>query len=88
MVWKLVQISVAQAEGSPNQPMLSYVMGSTKSACGSYGAGKVVNLLRSNLVGLDPERLWELYIQLTQIEEAFRNLKGDLAIRPIYHQLE
>jgi hypothetical protein len=27
-------------------------------------------------------------MQLTQIEEAFRNLKGDLAIRPIYHQLE
>ena len=25
---------------------------------------------------------------MTQVEEAFRNLKGDLAIRPIYHQLE
>jgi len=45
-------------------------------------------LLRSNLIGIDPAQLWELYIQLTQIEEAFRNLKGDLAIRPIYHQLE
>jgi hypothetical protein len=41
-------------------------------------------LLRSNLLGADPARLWEMYIQLTQIEEAFRNLKGDLAIRPIY----
>jgi len=45
-------------------------------------------LLRSNLCEQPPARLWELYIQLTQIEEAFKNLKGDLAIRPIYHQRE
>ena len=45
-------------------------------------------LLRSNVLGIEPAQLWELYIQLTQIEEAFRNLKGDLAIRPIFHQLQ
>jgi transposase len=45
-------------------------------------------LLRSNLCEQAPAKLWELYMQLTQVEEAFRNLKGDLAIRPIYHQLE
>jgi hypothetical protein len=45
-------------------------------------------LLRSNLCEQPPARLWELYIQLTQIEEAFKNLKGDLAIRPIYHHRE
>jgi hypothetical protein len=45
-------------------------------------------LLRSNLCEQPPARLWELYMLLTQIEEAFKNLKGDLAIRPIYHQLE
>lgn len=43
-------------------------------------------LLRSNLSEEDPGKLWELYIQLVQIEEAFRNLKGDLSIRPVYHQ--
>lgn len=43
-------------------------------------------LLRSNLKSEDPAKLWKIYVQLTQIEEAFRNLKGDLAIRPIYHQ--
>jgi hypothetical protein len=32
--------------------------------------------------------LWEFYIQLTQVEEAFKNLKGDLALRPIFHQKE
>jgi len=45
-------------------------------------------LLRSNLPPANPARLWEYYIQLTEVEEAFRNLKGDLAIRPIHHQLE
>lgn len=45
-------------------------------------------LLRSNLRDDDPARLWQLYIQLTEIEQAFKELKGDLAIRPIYHQLD
>ena len=45
-------------------------------------------LLRSNLSGENPAQLWEYYIQLTEIEQAFKELKGDLAIRPIYHQRE
>lgn len=45
-------------------------------------------LLRSNLVGEDPAVLWSRYIQLTQIEAAFRGLKSELKVRPIYHQLE
>lgn len=45
-------------------------------------------LLRSNLTQSDPARLWHYYIQLTEIEQAFKELKGDLAIRPIYHQLD
>ncbi len=45
-------------------------------------------LLRSNLTQNDPARLWQYYIQLTEIEQAFKELKGDLAIRPIYHQLD
>jgi len=45
-------------------------------------------LLRSNLTGEDAALLWELYLQLTQIEAAFRTLKSELGLRPIYHQLE
>lgn len=45
-------------------------------------------LLRSNLTGTDPTMLWEYYIQLTEIEQAFKELKSDLAIRPIYHQTD
>lgn len=43
-------------------------------------------LLRSNLTGDNPAQLWEYYLQLTEIEQAFKELKSDLAIRPIYHQ--
>lgn len=45
-------------------------------------------LLRTNLTGTDPAELWRYYIQPVQVEEAFKNLKGDLAIRPIHHQVE
>jgi transposase len=44
-------------------------------------------LLRSNLTAEDPEILWTRYVQLTQIEAAFRSLKSELRVRPIYHQL-
>jgi hypothetical protein len=45
-------------------------------------------LLRSNLTGGDPAKLWAFYLQLVEIEQAFKELKGDLAIRPIYHQTD
>jgi hypothetical protein len=45
-------------------------------------------LLRTNLNGRDPADLWRFYIQLTEIEAAFKNLKDDLQLRPIYHQCE
>ena len=45
-------------------------------------------LLRTNLVAEDPAALWDRYMQLTQIEAAFKCLKSDLGIRPIHHQLQ
>jgi hypothetical protein len=47
-----------------------------------------VYLLRTNLVGWEPEALWKTYIQLTDVEAAFRTVKSDLVLRPIYHQTE
>lgn len=45
-------------------------------------------LLRSNLVAEDPAILWDRYMQLAQIEAAFKSMKSDLGLRPLYHQLE
>ena len=45
-------------------------------------------LLRSNMSAEKPDQLWQFYIQLTQVEAAFKDLKDDLALRPIFHQKE
>jgi transposase len=45
-------------------------------------------LLRTNLVDMSPQDLWKTYVQLTDVEEAFRTQKSDLKIRPIWHQKE
>jgi transposase len=45
-------------------------------------------LLRTNITEKDPAILWQYYIQLVAVEEAFKNLKDDLAIRPIFHKEE
>jgi transposase len=45
-------------------------------------------LLRTNLTDERTEELWKKYIQLTEAEAAFRALKSELAIRPIFHQKE
>jgi len=45
-------------------------------------------LLRTNLCGKEPAELWHFYIQLVEIEAAFKNLKDDLKLRPIHHQLQ
>jgi len=48
------------------------------STSGSY-------LLRTNWTEKDPREIWKTYIQLTQVEDAFRTTKSDLGMRPIYH---
>ena len=45
-------------------------------------------LLRTNLTAGTAADLWKKYMQLTEVEAAFRTLKSELAIRPLFHQLE
>jgi len=45
-------------------------------------------LLRTNLTAGSAADLWKKYMQLTEVEAAFRTLKSELAIRPLFHQLE
>ncbi len=45
-------------------------------------------LLRTNLTETDPAKLWKRYIQLTEVEWAFRITKDELEIRPIWHHKE
>jgi hypothetical protein len=43
-------------------------------------------LLRSNLCEENPATLWNYYMRLVEVEQAFKTLKMDLSLRPIHHQ--
>lgn len=78
--WRLVDIAVS-ADGA-----LTYRLRKDKLREVTRREGRY--LLRSNLDATNPAEIWKLYMLLTQVEEAFKNLKGDLGVRPIYHQCE
>jgi hypothetical protein len=77
--WRLVQVEV-----DPSHARLSYRLRRDKLRAVRRREGRY--LLRTNLTDTDPAKLWAFYLQLVAVEEAFRNLKGDLAVRPIFHQ--
>ncbi|MGH7848187.1 MAG: IS1634 family transposase [Candidatus Binatia bacterium] len=79
--WRLVEIEVDKHKG-----LFTYRLNREKLRSARRREGRY--LLRSNLTETDPAKLWSLYLQLVGVEEAFKNLKGDLAIRPIFHQHE
>ena len=79
--WRLVDI-----EMDKERPSFSYALNRKKLRKIRRREGRY--LLRTNLTDNDPAQLWQYYTQLVAVEEAFKNLKGDLAIRPIFHQDE
>ena len=80
-VWKVVKIDLPAGDESFQFSLRRDRLRQIRRREGRY-------LLRTNLVGRDPTEIWKFYTQLVQVEEAFKNLKGDLAIRPIHHQKE
>jgi hypothetical protein len=79
--WRLVHIHVPEADEPWQFSLRKDRLREVRRREGRY-------LLRTNLVGRDPAQMWEFYTQLVQVEEAFKILKGDLTIRPIFHQKE
>lgn len=79
--WRLVEITVPEGDEPFRFSLRKDWLRKVRRREGRY-------LLRTNLVGRDPAEMWELYTQLVHVEEAFKNLKGDLALRPIHHQKE
>ena len=84
--WRLVAIRLPK----PHQPVTAqtFTFALRKNKLREVRRREGSYLLRSNLTGEDPGELWRYYIQLTEIEQAFKELKSDLAIRPIYHQTD
>ena len=79
--WRLIEVKVADRGAD-----FSYRLDRDKLRKARRREGRY--LLRTNLAEEDPAKLWAYYLQLVAVEEAFKNLKGDLAIRPIFHQRE
>jgi transposase len=79
--WRLIDVAVA-ADGAT----FSFALNRDKLRQTRRREGRY--LLRTNLCGREPAHLWQFYIQLVEVEAAFKNLKDDLQLRPIYHQLE
>jgi len=79
--WRLVDIEVDKQNPSFTFSLNRKKLRKVRRREGRY-------LLRTNLTDNDPAQLWQYYVQLVAVEEAFRNLKGDLAIRPVFHKNE
>jgi hypothetical protein len=79
--WRLIDVEVARDGATFSFALNRKKLRQVRRREGRY-------LLRTNLCGHEPAQLWQFYIQLVEVEAAFKNLKDDLQLRPIYHQLE
>ena len=84
--WRLVTIQVPEKELEIRPPHFTFALRRDKLRQVRRREGRY--LLRSNLSAQAPEKLWQFYIQLTQVEAAFKDLKDDLSLRPIFHSSE
>ena len=79
--WRLIEIDLAQRGARFTYRLDREKLRQVRRREGRY-------LLRTNLTESDPAQLWQFYLQLVEVEAAFKTLKGDLAIRPVFHQEE
>ena len=84
--WHLLDIRVPEANEEATPQHFTYRLRRDRLRQARRREGRY--LLRSNITGENPATLWQYYMQLTEIEQAFKELKHDLAIRPIFHQLQ
>ncbi|MEX2381242.1 MAG: IS1634 family transposase [Opitutales bacterium] len=85
-VWALLNIEITPNDAPEGQPPVTFSLNWKKYRQAYRREGRY--LLRTNLNSDEPEKLWSYYIQLTEIEQVFKEMKNDLAIRPIYHQTD
>lgn len=79
--WRLIEVAVATRDARFTYQLDRQKLSEVRRREGRY-------LLRTNLIASDPAQLWQFYLQLVEVEAAFKTLKGDLAIRPLFHQEE
>ena len=81
---KILQIEIIEDAGMAIG--LKIAVDENKEAWAAAAQGTY--LLRTNCIEQDPAKLWQWYMQLTEVEDAFRISKSDLGLHPVYHQRE
>lgn len=86
LVARCIDIAIPKSNAQINRSTFNYTLNREKfrrmiERDGAY-------LLRSNLTSTDPQQLWKMYMQLVQIEAAFKSLKSELNLRPIFHYVQ
>ena len=84
--WHLVDIRLPEAGEAVTPETFTFALRRDRLRRARRREGRY--LLRSNPTGEDPAILWRYYMRLTEIEQAFKEIKHDLAIRPVFHQRE
>lgn len=85
-IWRIIAISLPEKDQPVTEQTFRFRLNwprlrEARRREGSY-------LLRSNLTDRNPAQLWAFYLQLVEVEQAFKELKNDLAVRPVYHQTD
>lgn len=84
--WNLLSIQTPLPDKAVNDKTFRYQL--NRQALRTVRRREGRYLLRSNMTTQSPELVWENYLLLVRIEQAFKDLKGDLAIRPIWHHAD
>jgi transposase len=84
--WRLVKISLPRRTKADAEKEIRVDFSLRKKKLRQVRQREGRYLLRTNLRGRSAQELWEIYLQLVQVEQAFKHLKGDLSIRPIFHR--
>ena len=82
--WDLVEIRCPAAHQDVTPETFAFRLDRDKLRRARRGEGTY--LLRTNLTATRPQELWKQYIVLTEVEQAFKELKNDLNVRPVYHR--
>jgi transposase len=80
--WRLLDVNIPSADGAT----FSFNLNRQKLRVARRREGRY--LLRTNLCEREPAQLWQFYMLLVEVESAFKTLKDDLGLRPIFHQLQ
>jgi len=84
--WRLLTVQLPEAADQAKAASFTFQLLKDKLRQVRRREGRY--LLRTNLSDKEPAKLWQFYVQLTQVEAAFKDLKDDLSLRPIFHSLE